>query len=136
MYFDQTDGLVMGAEIKNYLLEKSRVVSCTKVERNYHIFFFMIRGAEINLAKQLGFVKADGKTRKSFPDFKFLEQCNDLPLEKDLEGYKELEEAFQTLGFTDEEVLAIHKLTAACLHVGQIEIDVSTYSTDRAGTPC
>ena len=48
LYFDQNDGKVCGAEIKNYLLEKSRVVGCTDVERNYHAFFFMIRGSNLN----------------------------------------------------------------------------------------
>lgn len=53
LYFDQNDGKVCGAEIKNYLLEKSRVVGCTDVERNYHAFFFMIRGMTNALAERL-----------------------------------------------------------------------------------
>jgi myosin-5 len=44
LYFELEGGSVQGAEIKNYLLEKSRVVGCTEKERNYHIFFFMMRG--------------------------------------------------------------------------------------------
>lgn len=48
LYFDKDDGLCSGAEIKNYLLEKSRVTGCTPVERNYHIFFFILRGADNN----------------------------------------------------------------------------------------
>ena len=68
MYFDISDGLVMGAEIKNYLLEKSRVTGSTAVERNYHIYFFMIRGCEESVAKRLDLLKPDG-SRKSFPDF-------------------------------------------------------------------
>ena len=54
LYFDFVDGKVLGAEIKNYLLEKSRVVGCTDVERNYHIFFFMMRGIDDAYAKKLG----------------------------------------------------------------------------------
>lgn len=54
LYFDYSDGKVLGAEIKNYLLEKSRVVGCTEVERNYHIFFFMMRGIDDAYAKKLG----------------------------------------------------------------------------------
>jgi len=46
LYFDMQQGKVQGAEIKNYLLEKSRVVKCTNKERNYHIFFFMMRGCD------------------------------------------------------------------------------------------
>jgi myosin heavy subunit len=55
LYFDVHDGKVLGAEIKNYLLEKSRVIGCTEKERNYHIYFFMMRGIDDALAKKLGF---------------------------------------------------------------------------------
>ena len=46
LYFNIADGKVCGAEIKNYLLEKSRVIGCTPVERNYHAFFMMLRGCQ------------------------------------------------------------------------------------------
>lgn len=55
LYFDVKDGKVLGAEIKNYLLEKSRVIGCTEKERNYHIYFFMMRGIDDAIAKKLGF---------------------------------------------------------------------------------
>lgn len=72
MYFDIHTGSVLGAKIKNYLLEKSRVTGSAKVERNYHIYFFMMRGCDDATARQLGFIKADGKTRTDFADFKYL----------------------------------------------------------------
>lgn len=117
MFFDISEGKVMGAEIKNYLLEKSRVTGSTAVERNYHIYFFMIRGCTEERAKKYDLVKPDG-SRKSFPDFKYLELCNDLPTEKDIADYEELMEAFQTLGFSEKEQEAIHGVTAASLHIG------------------
>ena len=71
LYFDQNDGKVCGAEIKNYLLEKSRVVGCTELERNYHAFFFIMRGCSDKMAEKLGF-KSSGGGRKDFKDFKYL----------------------------------------------------------------
>lgn len=80
LYFDKMDGKVLGAEIKNYLLEKSRVVGASDLERNYHVFFFMLRGVNNERAKKLGFMKSDGKTRKEKEDFKYLIKCRDKPV--------------------------------------------------------
>ena len=39
-----SEGTLIGAECKTYLLEKSRVVSIENEERNYHIFYQMLAG--------------------------------------------------------------------------------------------
>ena len=38
-------GIISGAAIRTYLLERSRVVSVNNPERNYHIFYQVGRGA-------------------------------------------------------------------------------------------
>lgn len=43
IHFNQ-DGIIEGANIDQYLLEKSRIVSQAEDERNYHIFYRMIAG--------------------------------------------------------------------------------------------
>jgi myosin heavy subunit len=48
--------------------------------------------------------------------------------------YVELANQFVSLGFTNEEQLAIWKVTAACLHLGEIVFDESTYNEN--GKPC
>ena len=44
MYFGLGEDKVYGARIKNYLLEKSRVVMVNPNERGYHIFYFILGG--------------------------------------------------------------------------------------------
>ena len=61
MYFGILEDKVFGAVIKNYLLEKSRVVSVAPMERGYHIFYFLLGGCDIATLKDLGLTGPDGK---------------------------------------------------------------------------
>ena len=148
LYFDKEDGLCVGAENKNYLLEKSRVIGCTPVERNYHIFFFILRGAPDATAKRLGMNDAKG-ARKHYSAFRYLATCNDIRTFKDKDGnekkesmeardlkdYAELAAAFVSLGFPQPEIDAIHDVTAAALHCGELVLDPSTFDDGKANTP-
>lgn len=37
--------MVHGAVVQNYLLEKSRICSQGRSERNYHVFYYLLNGA-------------------------------------------------------------------------------------------
>lgn len=44
LQFDES-GVLCGARVRQYLLEKSRVVRQAQSERNYHIFYYVISGS-------------------------------------------------------------------------------------------
>jgi len=55
------DGKIVGAQLVHYLLEKDRLVNLGFNERNYHVFYFLLRGGSPDELKQLftnGKVKA------------------------------------------------------------------------------
>jgi len=45
--------VIEGAEMFTYLLEKSRVTELGPLERSYHIFYFLLRGADDNFLNEL-----------------------------------------------------------------------------------
>jgi myosin heavy subunit len=52
VFFDA--GTIIGATVTNYLLEKVRLVKQQAGERNYHIFYSLVAGAEPGDRAQLG----------------------------------------------------------------------------------
>lgn len=89
MYFGLREKKIFGAIIKNYLLEKSRVVKVAAFERGYHIFYFLVRGATKELLKSLYLLKPNDE-RHDPKDFQYLKPGGDLPEDHDVDGYNEV----------------------------------------------
>lgn len=89
MYFALTKDQIFGARIKNYLLEKSRVIKIAAMERGYHVFYFMLRGMDEPTLKKLELCDAAGK-RCKWEDFTYLKTGGDLPEKHDTEGWHDL----------------------------------------------
>jgi len=54
------------ASIEKYLLEKSRIISQAPEERNYHVFYYLLEGADLELKRKLKLGVID--------DYKYLTQ--------------------------------------------------------------
>ena len=111
--FDKTNKLI-GASIESYLLEKIRLIYQTKGERNFHIFYQMIRG-----------MTEEEKYKFKLNKFKYKYLNNNL-LEredgvKDSDDYKTTIESFKLLDFSDNEIEEILSITAGILNLGSIE---------------
>eukprot|EP00941_MAST-03F_sp_MAST-3F-sp1_P003900 g3900.t1 len=59
------DGKIVGAELEHYLLEKARICTQGSGERNYHIFYYLLRGGR----------SGDYKECETYK----LKQCEDYP---------------------------------------------------------
>ncbi|CAJ0574023.1 unnamed protein product, partial [Mesorhabditis spiculigera] len=61
------NGMVSGANVEIYLLEKSRIISQAVGERNYHVFYYLLEGATEEERKEFFLMKPD--------DYNYLNQA-------------------------------------------------------------
>ncbi|CAF4907723.1 unnamed protein product [Pieris macdunnoughi] len=105
-------GKLAGADIETYLLEKARVISQQALERSYHIFYQMMSGS-VNGLKEMCMLSND------IYDYMIVAQGKiTIPNVDDGEECQLTDQAFDILGFTQEEKDNVYKITAAVMHMG------------------
>ncbi|XP_060521416.1 myosin heavy chain, muscle isoform X35 [Cylas formicarius] len=108
-------GKLAGADIETYLLEKARVISQQSLERSYHIFYQIMSGS-VPGVKEMCFLSNDLK------DYYYVAQGKlTIPNVDDGEEFTLTDQAFDILGFTQEEKNDIYKITAAVMHMGTMK---------------
>ncbi len=120
-------GQIAGAYIDWYLLEKSRVVRLNASERNYHIFYQLLRGADDRTKEALLLHGTD------LEDFAYTRDGNDVIAGvSDREEWNHLMEAFSIMGFTEKDQLCILRAVAGVLHLGNIKVLKESLRADQA----
>jgi len=110
-------------------LEKSRVIKVAPNERGYHIFYFLLKGAPIDLLKKIHLTNAKGD-RMPWTDFNYLKTGGDLSEAHDVDGWDGKEGVLKTLKalkFSEEEIDAVWRCVAAVLLLGQIDFDPKSF---------
>ncbi|XP_055088211.1 unconventional myosin-Va isoform X2 [Periophthalmus magnuspinnatus] len=107
---------IIGANMRTYLLEKSRVVFQADEERNYHIFYQLCASAHLPEFKILKLGHAN--------DFLYTRQGRN-PVIDGVDDTKELSttrNAFTLLGINESYQMGLFQVLAAILHLGNVEI--------------
>ncbi|KAK3371877.1 P-loop containing nucleoside triphosphate hydrolase protein [Podospora didyma] len=122
-----SNGAIAGAYIDWYLLEKSRVVRINTNERNYHIFYQLLNGADRKMRQEF---LLDGF---DVQDFAYTRDGQDtITGVSDREEWNSLMEAFLVMGFSDKEQISILRTIAAVLHLGNLTVVKESRSADQA----
>ncbi|XP_050990801.1 unconventional myosin-Va isoform X4 [Labeo rohita] len=107
---------IIGANMRTYLLEKSRVVFQADEERNYHIFYQLCASAHLPELKALKLGKADG--------FHYTKQGRN-PVIDGVDDAKEMSttrNAFTLLGVNESYQMGLFQILASILHLGNVEV--------------
>jgi myosin-1 len=104
----------MGGKISNFLLEKSRVVGPGKGERNFHIFYQLVKGTTGEIREHLG---------TSEPGYYNYLRCSgeyNADGVNDIEEYDGMSKAMDICQISAAEKSAIFEITMGILHMGNV----------------
>ncbi|KAM3516118.1 hypothetical protein MY11210_000140 [Beauveria gryllotalpidicola] len=126
IYFNST-GEPVGADITNYLLEKSRVVGQISNERNFHIFYQFTKGASRQYQELYGIQKPETYLYTS------RSKCFDVEGIDDLAEFQDTLHAMKVIGLSQAEQDEVFRVLATILWVGNIQFqeDQSGYAEVR-----
>ena len=113
IWFNQ-GGKLSGADMVVYLLEKSRLTFQAELERCYHSFYNI-------MSDQVPDIKAKCHLSDNIYDYWWVSQGKTtVESIDDKEDMGFADEAYDILGFTEEEKYNVYKLTACVMHMGNM----------------
>lgn len=107
-----------GSRVEHYLLEKTRVIALSPGERNYHIFYQLLRAPDDKkVAFELQGHTAEGKYYTNQGDLETtsiegMEDCDRLAMTT---------ETLSLIGVEDGAIAALYRALTAILYIGQTE---------------
>ncbi|XP_011688564.1 PREDICTED: unconventional myosin-IXb-like isoform X2 [Wasmannia auropunctata] len=109
------NGMVHGAVVQKYLLEKSRIVSQGRNERNYHVFYYLLAGAN-EQEKQLLHLESCDR-------YNYLNKsgCYGLENVDERHEFSRLKQSMEMVGFTAEKQRRLFAVLSAVLLLGNVE---------------
>jgi len=106
---------IAGADIETYLLEKSRITFQLEIERNYHIFYQMLSSAYPQYHEML---KVDEVPPNPGLFFFIAQGVLTVDRMDDAEEMRATDEAYDILGFSEEDKKNMYRGTGAIMWLG------------------
>lgn len=125
IYFDlKSPKRVRSARISHYLLEKCRLVSLHPGERNFHVFYCLLLGANDEFKRKMRFWDLDiDQDLRHFPTMLGATE-DDWFVGNEAEQFDELLTCLPTTGFSESDIEGMFTTVAALLHLSNIHFTV------------
>ncbi|XP_018577928.1 unconventional myosin-Ib [Anoplophora glabripennis] len=107
----------IGGHLTHYFLDKSRVTNLASCDRNFHIFYQLLSGADIHLLKCL-------KLHRNVEQYTILQTETNQPTlseEEDKKLFVYTKGALEVLGFTNSDIIDIFRVIAIVLKLGNLQ---------------
>ncbi|KAL9587715.1 MAG: hypothetical protein Q9212_000006 [Teloschistes hypoglaucus] len=107
---------IIGARIRTYLLERSRLVFQPFKERNYHIFYQLVAGATLQEREEWSLLPVE--------HFDYLNQGTTPIIDGVDDGadFNATRQSLATIGVSQEKQAEIFRLLSALLHLGNVKV--------------
>mmetsp|Transcript_39271 Transcript_39271/g.59237 ORF Transcript_39271/g.59237 Transcript_39271/m.59237 type:complete len:1407 (+) Transcript_39271:381-4601(+) len=118
-------GTLLGAKVQTYLLEKIRLAFHASGERNYHIFYQLLRGASEEQLHKYCFHEGVTGGLELTNYFHYTGQGGAPQLREftDESGLKYTLKSMRSMGWNEEKIDRVLSITAGLLHLGQVSFD-------------
>lgn len=130
-------GHLMGAKVQTYLLEKVRIAFHASGERNYHIFYQLLRGASEEQKAKYQLMEGNSGGLELANCFHLTKQGGAPQLREytDEDSFAYTVKAMKALGWTDETIDNVMSIIAGLLHLGETQFSsvASESGQDAAG---
>ncbi|KAF1774465.1 P-loop containing nucleoside triphosphate hydrolase [Phytophthora cactorum] len=129
---------MVGTSVETYLLEKVRVVHQNDGERNFHVFYELLAGANDDMKKELQLESLSAQEFQYVNDGQCFQRNDGV---RDDKQFQLVLQSMKVLGFTDVEQGAIWKILSALLHLGNVLFvasseDEGEEDNGTASAPC
>lgn len=122
------DGVLYGAKINDFMLEKSRVLLDFPNERNFLIFYYLLSGLDVSMKEKLHLTDIQSHKVTHLP-----ESLTNFQVNQWSESFAHWRTQFLAFGFKEDDLFTIYRMLAAIILLCDLEFTKIEANVARTG---